>query len=467
MLPATSKGSVLTRAPLIISLVNSMLFSIYFYWLASYKTWQFDFSTYFGAFGGNFYWLQADAMLNGRLHLTTGGFECLVIDGHCHGYFGPFPSLLRIPFVLIFGTTYEGLSPLFLALAAGVALYAFTNLLAFVFDHSITHSPTWFDLASMQVFIFTMGISGLLVLSAHPRVYEEAVMWSVAFVSVAINFGYRWFIQPRNLYLLIIVFCGCASVLSKATAMPFFALLGLFLVLHSLRRRNIQAFFWGCAVVGIPLIVYVAYTLIHLGFLGFDANYYWAYNNISIMRDVIDSNNGTTLGLQFLPTVIANHFRLNNISIIFEWPFITIATDWFEKAIYVWPIKPNQMFIAYSPGLLAVIPGTLLIGVISVVFLVLRKSAITSGKSSVLLVLYFAVLANVLLSMSYFAMNARYLTDAYPLMSLGIIILAAQYFSKTPSIGKNKIGLIFLLFLCSAYSATALASLHVDIVPFL
>ena len=457
----------MTRAPFVMSLINSLLFGVYFYWLSSYKTWQFDFSTYFGAFGGNFYWLQADAMLDGQLHLPTSGFECLVIDGQCHGYFGPFPSLLRIPFVLIFGDTYDGLSPVFLALAAGIALYSFTNLLANILTSSITRSPSWFDLASMQIFIFTMGVSGLLILSAHPRVYEEAVMWSVAFVSIAVNLSYRWFIRQRNIYLFFIMLCGCASVLSKVTAMPFFALLGLFLVLHSIRQRTIQTFIWGCAVGGVPLVVYVSYTLVHLGFLGFDANYYWAYNNILIMRDVIDSNNGITLGVQFLPTVIANHFRLNNIAVIFEWPFITIASDWFEGAVYVWPMKPGQMFIAYSPGLLAVIPGTLIVGVISVVYLVLRRSSITSGNRNILLGLYFAVLANALLSMSYFAMNARYLTDAYPLMSMGIIILATLFFARNPSINKDKIVIICVILLCSVYSAVALASIHVDIVPFI
>jgi hypothetical protein len=185
------------------------------------------------------------------------------------------------------------------------------------------------------------------------------------------------------------------------------------------------------------------------------------------MRDVIDSNNGATLGLQFLPTVIANHFRLNNIAVIFEWPFITIASDWFERAIYIWPMKPGQMFIAYSPGLLAVIPGTLIVGVISVVYLGLRRSSIISGNRNILLVLYFAVLANALLSMSYFAMNARYLTDAYPLMSTGIIILAAQFFARSPSVSKIKMVVICVILLCTVYSAVALASIHVDIVPFI
>ena len=467
MRSAIHKGLSIARAPLFFSLFNAFLFIIYFYWLSSYRTWGFDTSTYEGSFGGNFYWLQAQAMLDGQLHLPTEGFECLFIDGQCHGYFGPFPSLLRLPFVMLWGDTYVALSPIFLTLAAGIALFSFTHLLVYIFQRSKTGVHGWPQLWSLQIFIFALGASSLLILSAHPRVYEEAVLWSAAFVSLAINFFYRWYVERRTIFLPLIVFCGCASVLSKVTSMPFFAVLGFFLIFISLRKRHITLFLWGSAIGGIPFLVYTVYTYVHLGFLGFDANYYWPYNNNLIMRAVIDSNDGATVGVQFLPTVIANHFRLDNISLISDWPFITISQDWFENAIYVWPMNPGQMFLAYSPGWLAVVPGTLILGVAGVVHLIFRKHAAVVESKYVLLLLYFAASANALLSMSYFAMNARYLTDVYPMMSVGIIFLALGFYSGRNHFTKTRIAFLAILLVSCLYSAIAMASLHVDIVPFL
>jgi hypothetical protein len=165
--------------------------------------------------------------------------------------------------------------------------------------------------------------------------------------------------------------------------------------------------------------------------------------------------------------VITNQFRLNNIIYSFDWPFIEIAADWPEKMIYVWPMKLGQIFTGYSPGVLSTVPGTFLFGTASFVYMCFRKSSTISEHRNAIFILYAGALANVVLSMSYFAINARYLTDVYPLMSLGIIILASQFFSNTPTINKRRKSIFCVILLCSIYSATALAAIHADIVPFL
>jgi hypothetical protein len=69
--------------------------------------------------------------------------------------------------------------------------------------------------------------------------------------------------------------------------------------------------------------------------------------------------------------------------------------------------------------------------------------------------------------MSYFAMNARYLTDVYPMMSVGIIVLALGFYSGRNHFTKTRIAFLAILLVSCLYSAIAMASLHVDIVPFL
>ena len=52
---------------------------------------------------GGFFEVQARAMLDGNLSIPTGslGFEGFVVDGRTYTYFGVFPSLLRMPVMVI------------------------------------------------------------------------------------------------------------------------------------------------------------------------------------------------------------------------------------------------------------------------------------------------------------------------------------------------------------------------------
>jgi hypothetical protein len=51
----------------------------------------------------NFYDLQARALFHGHIYLPSGkmGIEAFVHDGHQYTYFGLFPSLIRMPILLV------------------------------------------------------------------------------------------------------------------------------------------------------------------------------------------------------------------------------------------------------------------------------------------------------------------------------------------------------------------------------
>ncbi len=57
----------------------------------------------------NFYDLQARAMFHGHLYLPGGtmGIEAFVHDGRSYTYFGIFPSLIRMPILLV-TTAFDG-----------------------------------------------------------------------------------------------------------------------------------------------------------------------------------------------------------------------------------------------------------------------------------------------------------------------------------------------------------------------
>lgn len=446
--------------------INSLLFTIYIFWLTTYRTWQFDTSTYNDAFGGNFYWMQANAMLNGRLHLQTEGFECIVLEGNCHGYFGPFPSIIRLPLAFLFDASYKGFTPVFIAVAAGLTLFSFAHLLSYIAVRHENFQCTVFNIFSLQIFTLLLGFSSVLVLSAHPRVYEEAIMWSVAMMSIAINFAYRWYIEKRDIYLGLVLLSSCCAVLSRVTSVPFTMVIGAGLFFVAWHRRQTKSILWSLGIAALPISLYLGYSLLNLGFIGFDATNYWPYNNILIFRNIIENNDGATLGLQFLPTVIANHVRFDNLAFGLDWPFISVVQDWFGRSRYIAPMTQKRMFISYSPGLLAVVPGTFLIGVVGVVLLWRRRNSVFSSNKLMLALLLVATLGTAGMSMSYFAMNARYLTDLYPVLSMGLIIFSVYFFAE-PLVSKKKVAFITVLSVACLYSFVAMISIHTDIVPFL
>ena len=54
-------------------------------------------------YASNFFDLQADALLQGRLDVAPGslGIEGFVVDGRTFMYFPPFPALVRLPVMLV------------------------------------------------------------------------------------------------------------------------------------------------------------------------------------------------------------------------------------------------------------------------------------------------------------------------------------------------------------------------------
>ena len=75
--------------------------------------------------GPRFFWAQADSMLSGHLDVDPSviKFESWTVGGKAYGYFGVFPSLLRMPFVLMLGPDNDGLVPFFMTVSIAIAFY--------------------------------------------------------------------------------------------------------------------------------------------------------------------------------------------------------------------------------------------------------------------------------------------------------------------------------------------------------
>ena len=131
----------------------------------------------------NFYDLQARAMFHGRLSLPSGsiGIEGFVHDGRTYTYFGLFPSIIRMPILLVTSSLdgrLTGPSMLLAWLLTGL----FVSLLLWRVRYLVRGDSAMgrAEATGFGVLIATlMGGTTWMVLAATPFVFNEDIAWSI------------------------------------------------------------------------------------------------------------------------------------------------------------------------------------------------------------------------------------------------------------------------------------------------
>ncbi len=131
----------------------------------------------------NFYDLQARAMFHGHLYLPNGsmGIEAFVHHGHDYTYFGLFPSLIRMPIMLL-TSRFDGQMTAPSILAAWLLTALFSALMLWRIRVLMRGDATLGrgEAASFGVLLATiLGGSVVLYLAATPFVFNEDFAWSI------------------------------------------------------------------------------------------------------------------------------------------------------------------------------------------------------------------------------------------------------------------------------------------------
>jgi hypothetical protein len=133
---------------------------------------------------GNFYDLQGRAILAGHLYVPNGslGEEAFIHNGHQYTYFGIFPSLIRLPVLLVTHSLDGKLTAISIllawavtAVASGAILWHCRVSLRGTANLRIAEAATYAIL-----FAAILGGSALVNLAANPWVYSEDIAWSIA-----------------------------------------------------------------------------------------------------------------------------------------------------------------------------------------------------------------------------------------------------------------------------------------------
>jgi hypothetical protein len=189
---------------------------------------------------GDFYDVQARALMDGHWDVAPDAvsFERFAVDGRYYTYFGPWPSLLRAPVLLVTDQLDGRLSRTSMVLAFAVYLAATVRVLWQVRSLLPARRPTRRELIAVAGFVFVAGCgSTALFLGSRAWVYHEAILWGVAWSVASFSFLLDYLARPTTRALTLTAVTATLAVLSRASvgAGPILAL-GAVLAVQLLQR---------------------------------------------------------------------------------------------------------------------------------------------------------------------------------------------------------------------------------------
>jgi hypothetical protein len=388
--------------------------------------WSFDPSVASNLRTDFFFTAQADALLRGRLWVDPNSFaesisgECFYIADKCYSYFGLTPSILRIPILLAIGQTTQSFAFLMIPIASGLAFGASLDLCR-QFAKPIAHQLR--GVVFLCVAALALGPGSVLVLLADPFLYQEAIVWSIAGVMLAVNCYWRWLHSDNNRYLASsIFFCIFAAGARPTTVLVGVVLGASLLIAH----RNYLSLRSNVAVAALGFIVLPA--LFSFGTLfakfGQPSPPPRAWNN-----PTSNPEGGTFLCGQlfethpkFMPTNLFAYFRPDAVRLYREWPNVRFrfnTCDGPNHPTHLWPLKVGDMHVEKNTSLPNTMPIPLLAAGITS-WVAIRQRRTTE------LALLIAVATSGLLASSAVGMASRYLGDFYPLLAVGMAFSATM-----------------------------------------
>ena len=370
-----------------------------------------------------FFTAQADALLRGRLWvepISLMNFECWYVAGKCYGYFGLTPSILRIPILLVIGPTTQSFAIFMIPIASGLAFSASLDLCR-QFAKPMAHQLR--GVVFMCVAALALGPGSVLVLLADPRLYQEAILWSIAGVMLAINCFWRWLHNGNNRYLASSVFFCIFAAGARPTTVLVGVVIGFSLFITHRKRVSLRS---NIAVAALGFIILPALFSFGTLFVKFGqpSNPYNAYRNptgVQVERvkpcDLPFENHP-----KYLPTNLFAYFRPDAVRLHRDWPNVRFrfnTCDGPNRPTYLWPLKVGEMYVEKTTSLPNTMPIPLLAAGIAS-FAAIRQRRTTE------LALLVAAASSGLLLCTQFAMTSRYLGDFYPLMAVGLAMSATM-----------------------------------------
>lgn len=398
----------------------------YSFWLASNRTWDFNFSQMPYGFSGTYFRNQAIAMLHGRLSVPEFSFanECVYRDGLCYGYFGLLPSIVRLPFFLLFRSTTLTLAPLSIAIAAGIGTWSSLDILRQSLNTKtseflgVTNRRLTFILGALL-----LGSGGALTTLSQAKVYREAIIWMVACILLAFAMALRWMESGSNSHLILTLIAAVGATNSRPSAIPPMIGLGIWIYLkHHRRDSTLQI---SLSSISFAILVLPAATALFVFFLKFRALYpptkqSAGYSSEAVQR-YLRLNNGVLQGPRFSVTNLVQYFRPDSVRYSRARPWAHVLVPNERAPILVSPVKPGGMYFEPTASITNTMPVQMALTMVAVVPGLAKwklKNLAVSIHGRILVLL---AASTPLLVITTWSNTGRYVGDFFPLIAVGTI----------------------------------------------
>ncbi len=287
-------------------------------------------------FQSNFFDLQARAMFHGHLSLPNGalGIEGFVHDGRTYTYFGLFPSIIRMPILLV-TSSLDGKLTVSSMLIAWLLTGLFSSLLLWRVRYLVRGDCAMgrTEATAYGVLMATiMGGTVWMLLASIPYVFNEDIAWSIC-LTVASIFALLGVMERPSWSRVIAsgLLILCANFDRATTGWACVVGAGLISVWFLLGLGGQENRRWFVPVLAaglIPLFMGCAFNYAKFG-VPFGVpitDQVWSHVNAYRQRFLL-ANHNSEVGTVYAPTNIATYFRPDNLSISRVFPFITLPTS--------------------------------------------------------------------------------------------------------------------------------------------
>jgi hypothetical protein len=364
---------------------------------------------------GGAYDSQAEHFLQGNVDVDVEaiGHEAMIVNDHVRMYFGPFPAFLRIPLNFVYPAGHGKWSRISGFSAGVIALFAFAGLMHTALGSSplSLRARTW--LGNACVTGFALG-SPLLLLLGNLSIYDEAIIWGLAWSLAALHFALRSRQSEGAILtraLLGFSLCAGGALLSRATfGIPFMLITPLLALRlgHQHRIANLTALLFP---LGAAFVFYVWLSYARFGNVtGINYDYY-----INPVHSEFAHKYGV-FALRRIPYSFADYFSLYFPGFEHEPPFLRA-----DRHLYGYPSlfsnPDSEVYIS-----LVWCSGWLVFTTIMGIACLIRRKGVDGIEMSLAVVLF----AQFFCVLSYFVLAQRYTTDFYPFLIFCLVIFLSS-----------------------------------------
>ncbi len=415
------------------SLLGSVVSFAIFAWVLAADRFDFMVREPFG----NFYDAQARALLHGHWNVSASelAFEGFRIGDKTYTYFGPWPSILRMPLIQFAPSTYGRLTQLSMVLAFATMLVGVAALHWRIRDLLRGDATVGrLDLVLAAAAPIALGAgSSALFLASRAWVYHEAILWGVAWALLAYE-RIIAFSRAPSVARLVGASAAATLAFSSRASVGLGPVVALGLVLAGqvvawIRTRRRPAADGRPAAPGerndprwiprtlvavaVPVMAYV-----YVNWARFDSllsvpwrkQVLFSFN--ADARGPLDANHGTYFALKYVPTTVLQYLRPDALAGNGLFPWLTFPR--FRPTLIGQPV----MALDVSSSVTASMPALALLTIVGILAACSRRFARTDRARVLRIPLVGAAVGTVLvLTIAFIAQ--RYLGDWLPLVVIG------------------------------------------------